>query len=807
MGIQQDIRSLDAMALVELFELDATSAGGSIMRFHNGKSGLGTDVVWQGNTYTAFPIEATGFDFSGKGQLPRPNLRVANVTGLLGALVRTYQDLLGCKLTRKRTLAKYLDSANYPIGPMPGPTVEFTRASIGTYFGSDGLLKTAASGAPRFQYDTSAALVNFVTNSDSISGAAFFNPGVGAFTDNGLFSVSTPYGTQQARKITVTTTARVRWGDIVNGSTNTSYTGAIWVATADGQARAAELYTNIGGGTQSLTITPAFQFFAQSGSNNSTNPHRFCDLNNLPPGEYFIGRVGVMYGAYSAAQILAAGGIPPTTTTIAYGNVTPKGLLVEESRTNLAQQSGDMTRAEWVKSPALTPTKNQVGLDGSANSACSLAITGAAANYAAPPTPTLAVSTVHTTYAILKAGTVSTLAFEINNNGTNIVPTFNLATGVAVGAGGGTASIVDLGGGIKMCVFTWTSGATGTQKFNVIYFGAYGNAPATGTMNFYGFQLEVGSSASSYIPTTTAAVTRAADVPKLTGTNFSSWFNAAQGTFVYDVATISAKASQQSIICADDGTINNRIELALQGAGIVRSQVVQGGAAQADIFGGAASWNTQFSYALAYAASDFVAYKSGAQIGTDTAGALPTVDRLIIGNRSGNSGDTPVSMVISRLRYYATRLSNADLQTLSAGGSVSAVPALDADFTKGSLQTTVLGNYNPLADPTAALPDDVYFIDRKATESKVMIEFELSASFDVAGVQLPRRFIIQNVCQWAYKGAECSYTGTSYFDTSDQPVASSGQDVCGKRLSSCKARFGAYNELPYGGFPASGLVR
>lgn len=117
------------------------------------------------------------------------------------------------------------------------------------------------------------------------------------------------------------------------------------------------------------------------------------------------------------------------------------------------------------------------------------------------------------------------------------------------------------------------------------------------------------------------------------------------------------------------------------------------------------------------------------------------------------------------------------------------------------------GGTNPTADPTAALPDDVYFIDRKATESKVMIEFELSAAFDVAGVQLPRRFIVQNVCQWAYRGAECGYTGTSYFDANDQPVGALAQDVCGKRLSSCKCRFGQFAELPYGGFPAAGLIR
>ena len=117
------------------------------------------------------------------------------------------------------------------------------------------------------------------------------------------------------------------------------------------------------------------------------------------------------------------------------------------------------------------------------------------------------------------------------------------------------------------------------------------------------------------------------------------------------------------------------------------------------------------------------------------------------------------------------------------------------------------GGVNPSADPTAALPDDVYFIDRKASENKVLVEFELAAAFDVAGVQIPRRYVVQNVCPWAYRSGECGYAGTAYFSAADLPVGSLADDSCGKRLSSCKARFGAYAELPFGGFPSAGLTR
>jgi lambda family phage minor tail protein L len=114
---------------------------------------------------------------------------------------------------------------------------------------------------------------------------------------------------------------------------------------------------------------------------------------------------------------------------------------------------------------------------------------------------------------------------------------------------------------------------------------------------------------------------------------------------------------------------------------------------------------------------------------------------------------------------------------------------------------------NPTADPTAEFADDIFFVDRKISENRDIVEFELASSFDLQGVKLPRRQIIQNICPWKYRGAECGYTGSSSFDANDIPVGSIAQDTCGKRLSSCKARFGQNAELPFGGFPAAGLIR
>lgn len=114
---------------------------------------------------------------------------------------------------------------------------------------------------------------------------------------------------------------------------------------------------------------------------------------------------------------------------------------------------------------------------------------------------------------------------------------------------------------------------------------------------------------------------------------------------------------------------------------------------------------------------------------------------------------------------------------------------------------------NPTADPTAYFEDEIYYVDRKSAETREIVEFELATSFDLEGVKLPRRQIIQNVCSWAYRGSECSYAATNYYDKDDNIVASPALDVCGKRLSSCKVRFGATKELPFGGFPAAGMIK
>lgn len=103
------------------------------------------------------------------------------------------------------------------------------------------------------------------------------------------------------------------------------------------------------------------------------------------------------------------------------------------------------------------------------------------------------------------------------------------------------------------------------------------------------------------------------------------------------------------------------------------------------------------------------------------------------------------------------------------------------------------GGTNPYGapDPTAEFPREIYYIDRKTAETRDVVEYELAAAFDLAGVRAPKRQCIANICQWVYRSAECGYTG--------------GLPTCDKTLDACKAHFGAYAELPFGSFPGVGM--
>ena len=133
-----DVQSINPSAIIELFtlKLDNSLHGATTTYYFHSGSNLNANnkIKWQTVEYLRFPIQASGFAFQ-KGQLPRPKLSVSNATGLISSILlsvnetTTGNDLTGAKVTRIRTLAKFIDAANFADGqnPTADPTAEFPK--------------------------------------------------------------------------------------------------------------------------------------------------------------------------------------------------------------------------------------------------------------------------------------------------------------------------------------------------------------------------------------------------------------------------------------------------------------------------------------------------------------------------------------------------------------------------------------------------------------------------------------------------------------------------------------------------------
>ena len=143
-----DIQKVNPSSIIELFKLElkeglnyATGNPSGVTTIHRFHSGSNLDaygnIVWNSEAYLRFPVEATGFAFQ-RGQLPRPTITISNMgTPSISALLLAANaftagnDLTGAKVTRIRTMARFVDAANFsgainPFGT-PDPDAEFPR--------------------------------------------------------------------------------------------------------------------------------------------------------------------------------------------------------------------------------------------------------------------------------------------------------------------------------------------------------------------------------------------------------------------------------------------------------------------------------------------------------------------------------------------------------------------------------------------------------------------------------------------------------------------------------------------------------
>ena len=200
----------------------------------------------------------------------------------------------------------------------------------------------------------------------------------------------------------------------------------------------------------------------------------------------------------------------------------------------------------------------------------------------------------------------------------------------------------------------------------------------------------------------------------------------------------------------------------------------------------------------------------------------PTADKPIIWR-----GHTYTSVDIKAEGFDLTAGGTLPRPQLTVGNADNLVGSLLSQYgdVLGCMVTRTRTLYDylddqPGADPDAAWPVDIFRVERKVSQSKLQVVLELATATDQAGVSMPGRVVLRDVCtllyrRWGagtpsgtfdYSRATCPYAGTDCFDRLGNNTTSPN-DNCGKRISDCKLRFGAHAELPFGGFPGVARIR
>jgi len=358
---------------------------------------------------------------------------------------------------------------------------------------------------------------------------------------------------------------------------------------------------------------------------------------------------------------------------IDYTNGSCPSLLVEPQRTNLITYSVQFDNAAWGKSNSLVIPNTAISPDGNLNADTLKEQTTINTVHRLAGSSVTVSSNSNISYSVyVKKNTLEYLRIVVND----IVDVtkwaaaqFNLndqtyTTGIGL-SGGSTiisASITNVGSGWFRINLSANLGTT--QSVIPIMFTSNGQAinpvdtrggasyiGSDKELYIWGAQLELGSYASSYVPTVATAVTRNADVISKTG--ISSLIGQTEGTIYTEIKVNKLIGiASRYIFHISDGTANNRIYIAFSGSSsnVLRGRIFSGGTLQCSIDSSTITTTGTYKLALAYKNNDIVFYINGVQIGVDTSASIPTCSRVDIGHNY--EGSSQLGDAISKFKNH-----------------------------------------------------------------------------------------------------------------------------------------------------------
>ncbi len=352
------------------------------------------------------------------------------------------------------------------------------------------------------------------------------------------------------------------------------------------------------------------------------------------------------------------------------------GLLIEEQRTNLLTYSEDGQTAWTLKSNTSIGTNVAAAPDGNSTADSIIESTANGGHYIERNITQAANTPLSYTIFVKKNGRSDVwLNLYGNSYADSLRGSYNLDTGVtgtSVGGtgSGATASMQSVGNGWYRLTLSGTPSTSAVTDLKVRLSIINGSTTYTGDgasgFFLWGAQLEAGSFATSYIPTVAAQVTRSADAASMTGTNFSSWYRQDAGTIFGEyVGVNNISGGTRRLVEISNGTAGDRFVAGYGATNSSRFLVVVSNVTQADV-SPAVTQGSLVRFAGAYAANDFQAAANTALGTADTSGTVPTVSQMNIGASALFAPGTDLNGHIRRLAYYPARLSNTQLQALTA---------------------------------------------------------------------------------------------------------------------------------------------
>jgi hypothetical protein len=371
----------------------------------------------------------------------------------------------------------------------------------------------------------------------------------------------------------------------------------------------------------------------------------FIRNQGLPPSVFYSRNdiVGTYYGSDGFIKTAL-----PNQPRFDYEPVskTIRGLLLEDASSNLALYSEEFANAVWVWNGGTgTKTDNTVTSPYGTVTASTLTNTSALSFQQSVTMPGTALATVS---IYLKAGTVTTITlaqWRTGDTAQSSTVSVDLSTGSITG-GDGTVEPIGSGWYRVSCPYIGTISANTTCKLEV-YMGA-------GTLYAFGGQIEQNYSvATSYIKTTSAAVTRVAETLSATDDSFNKWFNQAEGTVAVSATRrqTTVTSSWPALVSIHDATNNERYNMYYEvGSSSMKVWVDDNGVNQWYSPGQAINTDVPFVQVFSYSSTDFKTSFNDKPTEVDSSNTLPTPTFFRIG--SNISGSQLWAGHIRWLMYY-----------------------------------------------------------------------------------------------------------------------------------------------------------